>query len=175
MVIDLDPAETTELGELRDLAHRLREQFDQLGLIPMVQATGGRGFHVTVPLDGRIEYAEVRELAAGIAEHVAAENPDRLTTKQRKDARGDRTFLDINRNAYGQTTVAPYSLRARPHAPVATPLDWAELGSAKPNAHTIRGVRRRLSQKDDPWAGIAAHAGSATAARRRFHRLGRVL
>jgi bifunctional non-homologous end joining protein LigD len=170
MVIDLDPAGPTEVAELRELARRLRERFDELGLVPMVQATGGRGFHVTVPLDGKAEYPEVRDLAADIADQVAAEDPDRLTTEQRKDARGDRIFLDINRNAYGQTAVASYSLRARAHAPAATPLDWNELGRATPNGHTIGSMPKRLSRKDDPWADIAEHAGSAAAARHALER-----
>ncbi len=119
-----------------------------------MQATGGRGCHVVAPLDASADYTFVRALASDLADHLAAQHPDELTTAQRKQRRGDRVFLDVNRNAYGQTFVAPYSLRARPGAPAATPLDWAELGRATPNGHTIRTVPKRLARKKDPWATL---------------------
>ncbi len=81
-----------------------------------------------------------------------------------KADRGDRIYLDVNRNAYGQTAIAPYSLRARPGAPVATPLDWHELGRIAPDGVDLRSIRRRLSAKGDPWARIHDHARSAAAA-----------
>jgi bifunctional non-homologous end joining protein LigD len=170
MVIDLDPADGTELREIRRLAARIRDMFDELGLVPYVQATGGRGFHVTAPLDGAEDFDAVRALANEIADRLAAEDPDRRSTQQRRDARGERIFLDTNRNAYGQTAIAPYSLRARLHAPVATPLDWAELSRATPNGYTVRNIRRRLARKADPWADISEHAASAAEARRRLDR-----
>jgi bifunctional non-homologous end joining protein LigD len=136
-----------------------------------VQATGGRGFHVVAPLDATADYDTVRALAREAADRLAAEDPDRLTTAQRKDKRGNRIFLDTNRNGYGQTFVAPYSLRARPGAPVATPLDWFELGKAKPDGWDIRRIKHRLARKADPWQDIHEHAGSAEKARERLRRL----
>ena len=76
----------------------------------------------------------------------------------RKDARGGRTFLDIGRNAYGQTAVMPYSPRARPGGPTATPLDWDELARVTPDQHDVRSIPRRLARKADPWAGFAENA-----------------
>ena len=103
-----------------------------------------------------------------MADHLAEQDPDLLTTAPRKDRRGDRIFLDVNRNAYGQTSVAPYSLRSRPGAPVATPLDWSELGRATPDRYDPRRIRRRLARKADPWAAIGEHASSPATARRRL-------
>jgi bifunctional non-homologous end joining protein LigD len=97
---------------------------------------------------------------------------NRLTTAQRRQRRGDQIFLDVNRNAYGQTVIAPYSLRARPGAPVTTPLDWPELGRATPNGHHPRSIRHRLARKEDPWAGLGAgHAASPADARRELDAL----
>lgn len=154
MVVDIDPPPDTALAELRAVARSLRELFEAVGLTPFVQATGGRGFHVVARLDGSRDHGFVRELAADLADHLAARDPDRLTTAQRKQHRGDRIFLDVNRNSYGQTVIAPYSLRARPGAPVATPLDWSELGRATPNGHHPRSIRQRLARKEDPWTGL---------------------
>ena len=92
----------------------------------------------------------VRELA----EHAAHDEPERFTTEQRKDKRGDRIFLDTNRNAYGQTMIAPYSPRARAGAPVATPLDPKELSRASPQGHDLTSIPRRLPRKPDPWADL---------------------
>ncbi|MCA1846872.1 MAG: ATP-dependent DNA ligase, partial [Actinobacteria bacterium] len=78
----------------------------------------------------------------------------------RKAKRGARLYLDVARNGYAQTVVAPYSVRARPGAPVATPLDWDELRTTRlaPDRWTIANVFRRLGAKADPWRGMARHA-----------------
>lgn len=73
---------------------------------------------------------------------------------QRKDRREGKVFIDYLRNSYAQTTVAPYSVRARPGAPVATPLVWAELGDSEPQSWTIGNIFRRLGQRSDPWADL---------------------
>jgi len=91
--------------------------------------------------------------------------PDELTTEHRIAKRGSRIYLDTNRNAYAQTAVAPYSPRARPGAPVATPLDFTELSRAEPDGHDTVSIARRLARKADPWSDMAAHAGSAARAR----------
>ncbi|HSM55368.1 MAG TPA: hypothetical protein VK879_04365, partial [Candidatus Sulfomarinibacteraceae bacterium] len=96
--------------------------------------------------------------------------PERYTVEIRKNKRGGRLFLDYLRNSYAQNSVAPYALRARPGAPVATPLDWDEL-SAK-NLHSrryhIKNIFRRLGQKEDPWIDIRQHARSVEPARERL-------
>jgi bifunctional non-homologous end joining protein LigD len=85
-----------------------------------------------------------------------------MTVEQRKDKRGDRVFVDWLRNAYGQTTIVPYGVRAKPGAPVATPIDRDELGQSgtTPRKWTVGNIFRRLSQKSDPWADINRHAVS---------------
>lgn len=171
LVIDIDPPDGVAVATLRDIARRARDLYDAIGLTPFVQATGGRGFHVVAPLDRSVDFDAVRDLAAAIADRLAADDPDHLTTAQRKQRRGDRIFLDVNRNAYGQTFICPYSLRARPGAPVATPLDWSELGRATPNGHTTATIRKRLAQKADPWANIDDDAASAAEARERLDAL----
>lgn len=91
---------------------------------------------------------------------VVRRDPETLTIEQRKVKRGDRVLVDYLRNAYGQTSIPPYAVRARPGAPVATPLDWNELARTEPRRYTIRNVFRRLAQKDDPWGDLRRHARS---------------
>lgn len=168
LVIDIDPPRGAEVAELRRVARDLHDLFESVGLTPFVQATGGRGFHVVAPLDGSADFDEVRSLAQDLADHLVALDPDRLTTAARKARRGERIYLDVNRNAYGQTFVAPYSLRARRGAPVATPLDWSELGRTTPDRYRPPGIRRRLARKADPWVALDDHAAAPAAARTRL-------
>jgi bifunctional non-homologous end joining protein LigD len=88
-----------------------------------------------------------------ITERLAAQDPRRLTTEQRKARRGDRIFLDVGRNAYAQHAVAPYAVRARPSAPVAAPLHWAELDdrTLRPDGWTITTIGARLDAGGDAW------------------------
>ncbi|WP_100443995.1 non-homologous end-joining DNA ligase [Glycomyces xiaoerkulensis] len=173
LVIDIDPPPGAEVDTLRRIARRLRDLYGELGLTAFVQATGGRGFHVVSPLDRSSDFGFVRDLAAGIADHLAERDPDLLTTAHRKERRGDRIFLDVNRNAYGQTFITPYSLRSRRGAPVATPLDWNELGRSTPNGHTAATIAKRLAQKADPWSAIDEHAAAPTTAGDRLEALER--
>jgi bifunctional non-homologous end joining protein LigD len=163
IVVDLDPPDGVPLAQLREAAVLVREELTDLGLVPFVQTTGGRGYHVVAPLDGGTEEEIVRPLVRQIADGLAARSPDLLTTEQRKAKRGEKIFLDTNRNAYGQTAVAPYSLRARPGAPVATPIEWNELTRVPPDRYGLRNVTRRLAQKPDPWRDLQRHARSAKA------------
>lgn len=161
LVMDLDPPDSVAIADLRAAARGAVDLFREVGLVPFVQTTGGRGFHIVAPLDGKSDYELVRPLARELARRLAETAPDKLTTEQRKDQRGERIFLDVNRNAYGQTAVTPYSLRSRPGAPVATPIDLDELGRVTPDKYTLRNIRRRLAGKADPWADIDRHAVSA--------------
>jgi bifunctional non-homologous end joining protein LigD len=172
LVLDLDPPRR-DLDLLRDAARALREVLEEIGLTCFVKATGSRGLHVVCPLDRRADFDEARAFAHGVADLVAARDADRLTTEPRKAKRRGRLYLDTTRNAYAQTAVAPYAVRARPGAPVATPLEWEELGKRdfNPGRYTMRNIFRRLSRKGDPWEGINKHASSLDGPSRRLDEL----
>lgn len=169
MVFDLDPP-SSEFEPVRSAARRMRLRLDELGLTSYPMLTGSKGAHVVVPLRREAAFDRVRSLAQDLARSLAEEYPDELTVEQRKNKRGDRVFLDTARNAYGQTTVAPYAVRARPGAPVATPIDWEELDASglTSNRYTIDNLFRRLSQKGDPWEDIARHGQTLTEAEKRL-------
>jgi len=161
LIFDLDPSDD-DFAKVQRTAQRLKALLDRIELPSFVMLTGSRGLHVVVPLDRKNAFDEVRAFARSIADHLAARHEDEITAKQRKAARADRVFVDYLRNAYGQTTVAPYGVRAREGAPVATPIDWSEAGSGtlQPERYTIRNLFRRLAQKPDPWRDIDKHRAS---------------
>jgi bifunctional non-homologous end joining protein LigD len=175
IVFDFDPPDASpeSFALVREKAQECRVLLEALGLVPFVMSTGSRGLHVTVPIQRRHEVGEVHEFAAAVAEWQVRRDPDRVTTEFHKARRGGRLFLDFMRNAYAQTAVAPYSVRARPGAPVATPLAWDDLAdpALRSDAFTIRNLGRRLSQQGDPWRDIGRAARSLGAARRRLDRL----
>jgi bifunctional non-homologous end joining protein LigD len=171
VIIDLDPDPGQGLDVVRGAARAVRAACEELGLAPFLQTSGSRGFHVVVPLQPGPDVEVVRDFAADLALLVAARDPDRLSVEWRKAKRHGRLLLDTARNGYAQTLVAPYSVRPRPDAPVATPIDWSELGRVEPRSYTITNLRRRLARKPDPWAGMAAKAAAYDPARSRLDEL----
>jgi bifunctional non-homologous end joining protein LigD len=159
LVIDLDPEED-DFGPVQGGAREVRAALDETGLPSWVMTTGSRGLHVVVPLDRTAHTDAVRGFASGIAELVVRRHPDRFTTEFHKEKRDGRVYVDILRNGYAQTAVAPYSVRPRPGAPVATPITWEELDGAdmRPDRFDIRSVLDRLDT--DPWPGIRRRARS---------------
>jgi bifunctional non-homologous end joining protein LigD len=162
MIYDLDPPEgTTDYAAVRQAALDLHHILSELDLVSFVQTTGSEGFHVVVPLDRKQDFDAVREFATQIARVLVKRHDEKYTLEQRKKKREGRIFLDMLRNAYGATSVAPYSVRARAGAPVATPISWDELREgASPRDWTLKSIPRRLGLIEDPWSGIMRHAQS---------------
>jgi bifunctional non-homologous end joining protein LigD len=176
MVFDFDPPDNKHVEEVRNAALWARELLDdELGLTSYVRTTGGRGLHVHVPLDRRAGFDPVLEFTHRVAAVLAGRHPDVITTEQRKDKRGERVYADVQRNAYAQLVVAPYGVRARPGAPVSTPLNWSEVRDAdlEPGQFTISTIRARLERADDPWAGFTQAAHGLARASERLAELSR--
>lgn len=148
---DLDP----ESGRFADAARaglRLRAALDELGLATYAKTSGGRGLHVFVPIRSGPDADEVLAFTREVCRRLAAAHPDALTVEARIAKRQGRVYLDAARNGFAQTVVTPYSVRASPHAPVSTPLDWSEVRtSLDPTRFHLGSFRRRL-EKADPWA-----------------------
>ena len=157
MVLDLDPP-NHDPDPVRRAAAWSRAMLEEIGVESWLMATGSRGFHVVVPLRPGPSFDEVREVANGLAARLARRHPDALTTEVRKSQRRGRVFVDYLRNAYGQTAVAPYSVRALEGATVAFSLGWEELSRMEPDRHDLGSVRRRLGQEPDPWQNLSDHA-----------------
>lgn len=170
LVFDLDPAED-DFGQVRQAARRLGGLLDELGLPAGLMTTGSRGLHVVVPLSGRHDFDEVRAFARDVAEHLARDHPEEFTTAVRKQDRGDRLYLDVQRNAYAQTAVAPFTVRARPGAPVATPLAWDQLDDPAVDARRWSVADAVDQARTDPWEGLMRRGRALGPARRRLNRL----
>jgi bifunctional non-homologous end joining protein LigD len=153
VVFDLDPS-GGDFAVVRATARAVADVLDELGLVSYVQTTGSRGLHVVTPIKGDAEFDVVRQFARDVAEVVAADDPAHRTVEMRKANRGDRVYLDVMRNAYAQTAVAPYAVRARRGAPVATPLEW--------DWFTIHDIPKRVAENGDPWADLRRRARSLT-------------
>jgi len=177
LIFDLDPPDDHRFDDVRVCALRLCELLsDELGLPTFVKTTGGKGLHVHVPLNPTEDFDAVREFARQVTGLLAVRNPDLITTEQRKDKRGPRIYADIMRNAYAQLAIAPYSVRARPGAPVATPLSWDEVEdkSLSPEQFTLRTMPGRIRESHPaagPWAGMARRRTGLARARRSLRRL----
>jgi bifunctional non-homologous end joining protein LigD len=168
-IVDLDPS-VEDANAVRRAAVAIGELLSELGLNPWAMTTGSRGYHIIVPLQRRADYDEVRSFAREFGTLAAARDPSAFTIEQRKAKRDGKILLDMMRNGYGHTSVAPYSVRPRPGGPVATPLHWDELSDRATRADrwTMADVLRRLDRDGDPWSVIGEHAQTPGQARRRL-------
>ena len=164
IVFDLDPDEGLPWREVVSAAHGVADALRELGLVPFVKTTGGKGLHVVVPLARRQGWPEVRRFCEAFARQQAERAPKRFTANMAKRERRGRIFLDYLRNARSATAVAAYSLRARPGVPASTPLAWSELDLFEnPRELNYATVPERLSEDfEDPWADIDRAARALT-------------
>lgn len=154
VIFDLDPYDSTRKSfEIAVIAAQLlRDCMVELGLNPRVMTTGSKGLHVVSFIKPELGFDLVREGAKKIAMRVVQIKPDLFTLEIRKKDRQGRLLIDYLRNAYAQTSVVPYSLRALSGAPVATPLRWDELNKGlSAGKYNIKNISHRLSQMEDPW------------------------
>ena len=173
LVFDLDPPPGSDFSSVRRAARWTGELLDELGFTPFAQVTGSKGIHVWTALRRRATFDDVGDFARSAAEVLAQRHPEELTTEFRKAKRAGRILVDVARNRYAQTAVPPYAVRPRPRAPVATPIEWAELSDSRlaPDRWTVRNLFRRLKAKGDPWADMDAHARGISSARRKVDSL----
>lgn len=166
LVFDLDPDEDLPWTEVVAAALLLRHRLEEIGLRSFLKTTGGKGLHVVLPITRRTSWDDARAFTRGIAEEFAAQWPHRFTAVMSKKKRTDRIYMDFLRNAPNATAIAPYSTRARPGAPVATPVAWEELErSAERPWFDIDTIRARaLRGEPEPWAEMEGVRQSLTRA-----------
>lgn len=170
LIMDLDP-EGVPFSAVVKTARAVKEVFDSLKVKSYCKTSGATGLHVYVPLAGKYSYEQTRLFAELIAQHVHAKLPT-LTSLERSPAkRQHRVYLDYLQNRKGATTVAPYSLRPRPGAPVSTPLHWDEVVEGlDPLDHTLRNIDARLKKVGDLWKPILGRGIDMEACLRRLQK-----
>jgi len=135
LVFDLDPDEGLDFEAVRKAAFHFREILNSIGLETFPMTTGGKGIHVVAPLVPQVEWPEVKDFAHRLAMAVAQSDPENFTSALPKAQRKGRIFVDYLRNQRGATAVMPYSVRARPEAPVAAPITWKEMEAIDKPSH----------------------------------------
>jgi bifunctional non-homologous end joining protein LigD len=160
-VFDLDPSRDDPLA-LRAAALALRALLDEVGLPSWVKTSGSKGFHILVSLDGTARTDEVARFAHDVGTLLVARDPEHLTQEFSKADRGGRILVDTGRNGYSATFAAPYTVRARPGAPVSAPCTWEELerGDVGPRTFTLRTMAARIAEVGDLWAGMKSEVES---------------
>jgi bifunctional non-homologous end joining protein LigD len=155
LVFDLDPDEGLDFEEVKRAARDLKRYLADMGLQTFPLLTGGKGLHVVVPIAPVTPWRDAKAFAKNVSAEMAADAPDLYLTRISKAERAGRLFIDYLRNDPTSTAVAPYSTRSRPGAPVAMPVEWADVAEGlDPCEFTIRTVPERITLIRDPWREI---------------------
>lgn len=161
LIFDFDPPSVKAFDKVVKAAKACKALLQELGLTPFVMTTGSKGLHVVTPIKRELLFDDVRLFARDVAQLLADQYPEYMTIEVRKNRRKGRVFIDYLRNAWAQTGVAPYSVRAIEKAPIATPLDWKEVNSSlTPQKYNIGNIFKRISRIGDPWDDIDQYARS---------------
>jgi DNA ligase D-like protein (predicted polymerase) len=152
--IDLDPEPGTTFDDVVRVALVARDLLNELGMTGYCKTSGGRGVHVFVRIKPDCEFFDVRHAAIAFARELERRDKG-VTTQWWRELRGARVFVDYNQNCRDRTIASAWSPRARPGAPVSTPVSWAELEQiSDPREFNVSTVPERLTDKGDPWQGI---------------------
>lgn len=170
LVLDLDPADDIPWPDVINTALTLRDRLAQLDLVAFARVTGGKGVHVVTPIECGITWPQAKSLTHALARELVDSIPDRFTDSLAKARRKGKILVDYLRNAHEATAIASYSVRAREGAPVAIPIDWAELQeSSSPPRLSTDDVIGRVQGGLDPWRDF--EASRAAVSRRVLHEL----
>ncbi|HSR84953.1 MAG TPA: non-homologous end-joining DNA ligase [Streptosporangiaceae bacterium] len=158
LVFDLDPGPPATVVECCEVALLLRPLLTEQGLAPVAKTSGGKGLQLYAAVAGMTS-PQTSELAKGLAERLEQERPELIVAKMTKALREGKVLIDWSQNNAAKTTVAPYSLRARPQPTVSTPVTWDEVEACKRAADlvfTADRVVERVDAKGDLFGGALA-------------------
>jgi bifunctional non-homologous end joining protein LigD len=168
VLFDLDPTPEVPWQQTVEVALILRELLDALELESFPKTSGGKGFHVLVPLDRRATYDDSRQFAEIVAGAIARAHPKLATTEWSK-ARRRGVLIDSNQNGEGKTIASAYSVRPKPGAPVSTPLRWDEVDDTlNPAVYTMPVVLERVRLHGDLYAPMLTTRQSLAKALKRL-------
>lgn len=154
LVFDLDPGPDVELPQLAEVARAIRDLMNDIGLRTFPVTSGSKGLHLYVPLNKPVSSAGAATLAKRVAQQLQTSMPQRVTATMTKSLRAGKVFVDWSQNNAAKTTIAPYSLRGRPHPTVAAPRTWAELDDPKLAQLRYDEVLARVARDGDLLAAL---------------------
>jgi bifunctional non-homologous end joining protein LigD len=166
LIFDLDPGEGVDWKAIIAAGRDIRARLASLGMESFARLSGGKGLHVVLPIRPGPDWSDAKAFCEAFADRMVEQAPERYVATASKAKRDGVIFIDWLRNSRGATSVASWSLRARPQAGVAMPLAWSELGRTR-SGHDYplpRALRRAASQRSDPWMGWAKAARQKLAA-----------
>jgi DNA ligase D-like protein (predicted polymerase)/DNA ligase D-like protein (predicted ligase)/DNA ligase D-like protein (predicted 3'-phosphoesterase) len=159
MVFDLDPPEGQPFPRVVEIGLLLKERLTRIGYHPFAKTSGKKGLHVVVPLEPKDPVHTVFEAAQEIGRAFVAAHPSLTTMQMKKQARGDKLFVDVYRNRQSQTVISAYSVRGVEGAPVSMPLPWEEIEKLRdPSDFNIHSVPARIAEAGDAWDAIGAYS-----------------
>jgi bifunctional non-homologous end joining protein LigD len=168
VLFDLDPTPEVPWSQTAEVALILKELLDALELASFPKTSGGKGFHVLVPIDRRSTFEDTRAFAEHVAGAIARTHPKLATTEWSK-ARRRGVLIDSNQNGEGKTIASVYSVRPKPGAPVSTPLVWSEVNDRlNPSIYTMDVVLERVRAKGDLYEGVMTTHQSLSKALKRL-------
>jgi bifunctional non-homologous end joining protein LigD len=167
VLFDLDPTPDVPWSQTIEVALVLRDLLEALELESFPKTSGGKGFHVLVPVERRATYSDTRRFAEVVAGAIVGAHPKLATTEWSKSRRRG-VLIDANQNGEGKTIASAYSVRPHPGAPVSTPLRWDEVdGSLDPARFTMDAVLERVRDHGDLYAGVLTTRQSLSKALRK--------
>jgi bifunctional non-homologous end joining protein LigD len=154
-VFDLDPGPGTSIAECADVGLDIRHVLDGLELAGFAKTSGSKGMQVYVPLNTRHTHHEASAFALWVAQLLERAHPDDVVSNMKKSLRKGKVLVDWSQNSRHKTTIAVYSLRARPRPTVSTPVTWDEVEAAaagEPLAFETSDVLARVAEHGDLFA-----------------------
>ncbi len=153
ITFDLDPGTKVSWGKIVSTAFDIKMRLEQLQLKSFVKTTGGKGLHVVVPIHANHSFETVKQFTKSFVESLAMLKPSAYVSNMSKAKRSGKIFIDYLRNQQTASAISVYSTRARPHAPISTPIFWEELSKNKKDTEfSIKTILNRLyTLKTDPW------------------------
>src|SRR5581483_12120423 len=154
VLFDLDPTPEVPWAQTVEVALILKQLLDRLGLASFPKTSGGKGFHILVPIERRATYEDTRRFSELVAGAIARVHPKLATTEWSK-ARRRGVLIDANQNGEGKTIASVYSVRPHPGAPVSTPLRWDEVNEKlNPAIYSMDVVLERVRAHGDVYEGV---------------------
>ena len=130
IVFDLDPGPPADIVQCAQVGLWVREIFDHFGLRSFPKTSGSKGLQIYIPLNTKTSYEETKSLAHAVARLLEQEHRELVVSDMKKAVRTNKVFVDWSQNDQHKTTISVYSLRAREHPTVSTPVTWEEVEQA---------------------------------------------